>query len=68
MMSEAGKALNIAELTKEVNNQARKIYENYKAPFEWKYDEGIWNLELQNVSKRLHYAGLRAFAGLNKAE
>lgn len=68
MMSEAGKALNIAELTKELNNQARKIYENYKAPFEWKYDEGIWDLEFENVSKRLHYAGVRAFAGLNKAE
>lgn len=68
MMSEAGKALNIAELTKEVNNQARKIYENYKTPFEWKYDEGIWNLEFENVSKRLHYAGLRAFVSLNKAE
>lgn len=40
MMSEAGKALNIAELTKEVNNQARKIYENRKTPFEWKYDGG----------------------------
>lgn len=68
MMSEAGKALNIAELTKEVNNQARKIYENYKAPFEWKYDEGIWNLGFENVSKRLHYAGLRAFADLSNAE
>ena len=68
MMSEAGKALNIAELTKEVNNQVRKIYENYKTPFEWKYDEGIWNLEFENISKRLHYAGLRAFASLNKAE
>lgn len=68
MMSEAGKALNIAELTKEVDNQARKIYENYKTPFEWKYDEGFWNLELQNVSKKLHYAGVRAFAGLSKAE
>lgn len=68
MMSEAGKALNIAELTKEVNNQARKIYENYKTPFEWKYDEGIWDLEFENVSKRLHYAGVRAFAGLSKAE
>ena len=68
MMSEAGKALNIAELIKEVNEQARKIYENYKTPFEWKYDEGEWNLEFENVSKRLHYAGLRAFASLNKAE
>ena len=68
MMSEAGKALNIAKLTKEVNNQARKIYENRKTPFEWKYDEGIWNLEFENVSKRLHYAGLRAFAGLSNAE
>ena len=68
MMSEACKALNIAELTKEVNNRACKIYENYKTPFEWKYDEGIWNLEFENVSKRLHYAGLRAFAGLSKAE
>ena len=68
MMSEAGKALNIAELTKKVNEQARKIYENRKTPFEWKYDEGIWNLEFENVSKKLHYAGLRAFAGLNKAE
>lgn len=68
MMSEAGKALNIAELTKEVDNQARKIYENCKTPFEWKYDEGIWNLEFKNVSKRLHYAGLRAFSNLNKAE
>ena len=61
MMSEAGKALNIVELTKEVNEQARKIYENYKTPFEWKYDEGVWNLEFENVSKRLHYAGARAF-------
>ena len=60
MMSEVGKALNIAELTKEVNNQARKIYENRKTPFEWKYDEGVWNLEFENVSKRLYYAGLRA--------
>ncbi|WP_299085483.1 hypothetical protein [uncultured Campylobacter sp.] len=68
MMSEAGKALNIAELTKEVNNQARKIWESYKTPFEWKYDEGIWNLEFENISKRLHYTGLRAFASLNKAE
>ena len=68
MMSEAGKALNIAELTKEVNNQARKIYENRKTPFEWKYDEGFWNLEFENVSKKLHYAGVRAFAGLSKAE
>ncbi|WP_298704183.1 hypothetical protein [uncultured Campylobacter sp.] len=68
MMSEAGKALNIAELTKEVNNRACKIYENYKTPFEWKYDEGVWNLEFENVSKRLHYAGVRAFAGLSKAE
>ena len=68
MMSEAGKALNIAELIEEVNNQARKIYENRKTPFEWKYDEGIWNLEFENVSKRLHYAGLRAFAGLSNAE
>ena len=68
MMSEAGKALNIAELTKEVDNQARKIYENYKTPFEWKYDEGIWNLEFENVSKRLHYAGVRTFSNLNKAE
>ena len=68
MMSEAGKALNIAELTKKVNEQARKIYENRKTPFEWKYDEGVWNLEFENVSKKLHYAGLRAFAGLNKAE
>ena len=39
-----------------------------KAPFEWKYDEGAWNLEFENVSKRLHYAGVRAFAGLSKAE
>ena len=68
MMSEAGKALNIAELTKEVDNQACKIYENYRVPFEWKYDEGIWDLEFENVSKRLHYAGLRAFAGLSKEE
>ena len=68
MMSEAGKALNIVELIEEINNQARKIYENYKAPFEWKYDEGIWNLEFENVSKRLHYAGVRAFSNLNKAE
>ena len=68
MMSEVGKALNIAELTKEVNNQARKIYENRKTPFEWKYDEGVWNLEFENVSKRLHYASLRAFSNLNKAE
>ena len=68
MMSEAGKALNIAELTKEVNNQARKIYENYRVPFEWKYDEVVWNLEFENVSKRLHYAGVRAFTGLSKAE
>ena len=68
MMSEAGKALNIAELTKEVDNQARKIYENYKTPFEWKYDEGVWDLEFENVSKRLHYAGLRAFADLGNAE
>ena len=68
MMSEAGKALNIAELTKEVDNQARKIYENYKTPFEWKYDEGIWDLEFENVSKRLHYAGVRAFMGLGKVE
>ena len=68
MMSEAGKALNIAELTKEVNNQARKIYENRKTPFEWKYDEGVWDLEFENVSKRLHYAGVRAFMGLSKVE
>lgn len=68
MMNEAGKVLNIAELTKEINNQARKIYENRKTPFEWKYDEWVWNLEFENVSKRLHYAGLRAFTGLNKAE
>ena len=68
MMSEAGKALNIAELTKEVNNQARKIYENRKTPFEWKYDEGVWDLEFENVSKRLHYAGVRAFMGLGKVE
>ena len=68
MMSEAGKALNIAELTKEINKQARKIYENYKTPFEWKYDEGVWDLEFENVSRKLHYAGVRAFAGLSKAE
>ena len=68
MMNEAGKALNIAELIEEINKQARKIYENYKAPFEWKYDEGVWNLEFENVSKRLHYAGARAFSNLNKAE
>ena len=68
MMSEAGKALNIVGLIEEINNQARKIYENYRVPFEWKYDEVVWNLEFENVSKRLHYAGVRAFAGLSKAE
>lgn len=68
MMSEAGKALNIAELIEEINNQARKIYENYKTPFEWKYDEGVWDLEFENVSRKLHYAGLRAFTGLSKVE
>ena len=61
MMSEAGKALKITELIEEVNEQACIIWENYKTPFEWKYDESIWSLEFENLSKKLHYAAERAF-------
>ena len=61
MMSEAGKALKITELIEEVNGQACTIWENYKTPFEWKYDESIWSLEFENLSKKLHYAAERAF-------
>ena len=45
----------------EVNEQACTIWENYKTPFEWKYDESIWSLEFENLSKKLHYAAERAF-------
>ena len=61
MMSEAGKALKITELIEEVNEQACTIWENYKTPFEWKYDESIWSLEFENLSKKLHYAAERTF-------
>ena len=61
MMSEVGKALKITEFIEEVNEQAYTIWENYKTPFEWKYDESIWSLEFENLSKKLHYAAERAF-------
>ena len=68
MMEIAGGDLGISALIERLNERAYEIWTNYKTPFEWKYDEGIWNLEFENVSKRLHYAGMRAFTGLGKVE
>lgn len=68
MMEIAGGDLGISALIERLNERAYEIWTNYKTPFEWKYDEGIWNLEFENVAKRLHYAGVRAFASLSKAE
>ncbi|MGF7109431.1 hypothetical protein [Treponema pedis] len=61
MMSNAGKALKITDLIEEVNKQACIIWENYKTPLKWKYDESIWSSEFENVSKKLHYAAEKAF-------